>query len=125
LCAVAPTGRLSGKLRRAEQLARRKEIYEALYPEATEKERERLGGKLRHNPAMRAVRTAECFAKDTATKTGVSPCTIRRGVQIATRISKDIQRLRGMANLKQFALGAGTVPRPQRVPTFTSFGYTA
>jgi DNA-binding transcriptional regulator YdaS (Cro superfamily) len=79
-------------LERAEHLARRKEIYETLYPEAKEPERKRLGGKLRHRAACETVSQAVAsFAADTAAKTGITPRTIQQDVQIATRIAADVR----------------------------------
>jgi ParB family chromosome partitioning protein len=77
----------------ARHLKRRKEIYEALHPEATGKERKRLGGKLRHGAACETVSQAESFAADTAAKANVTKRAIYYGLQIANEIPEDVQEL--------------------------------
>jgi hypothetical protein len=73
-------------LERAEQLARRKEIYETLHPEA----RHGIAGAHARWNAMATDATAS-FATDTAAKTGIAPRTVRENVQIATRIAPDVR----------------------------------
>jgi ParB family chromosome partitioning protein len=64
-------------LERGEYLARQKEIYEALHPEAKEYARKSYGGKKRHGLAGETVSQADSFATDTAAKTGLTPRTIQ------------------------------------------------
>jgi len=65
-------------LERAEQLKRRKEIYEAKYPESKAKTgRELVERRWHTGDTMSPV----SFTEDTASKIGVSPRTIRRDVQ--------------------------------------------
>jgi ParB family chromosome partitioning protein len=71
-------------LEKAEHLARRKEIYEALYPEAKRPQ----GGRPRKN-----AKTVFAFSVDTAAKTGLTDRTIRYGVQIGTKIPQDVRDL--------------------------------
>lgn len=76
-------------LERAEHLARRKEIYEALHPEV------KHGGAPGKAGGGKVARpkddTVSSFAADTAAKTGLSPRTIQRDVQIATKIAPDVR----------------------------------
>jgi ParB family chromosome partitioning protein len=72
-------------LERAEHLARRKEIYETLHPET----KAGIAQALSMNRALgRDVGNTvfPTFTKDAAEKTGLSQMTIRRDIQIATRI---------------------------------------
>ena len=64
-------------LERAEHLKRRKEIYEAKYPEAKRPQ----GGRRQKNSE-----TVSPFSKDAAVKLAVSPRTIQQEVQIAEKI---------------------------------------
>jgi N6-adenosine-specific RNA methylase IME4 len=76
-------------LERAEQLARRKEIYETLHPET------RHGGAPGKPGGGKVARakddTVSSFASDTAAKTGLSPRSVQRDVQIAMRIAPDVR----------------------------------
>jgi ParB family chromosome partitioning protein len=78
------------ELEKAEHLARRKEIYEALYPEAkqysSEKQRQRRTGQ----PAGTVLAG---FTTDTAAKTGLTESAIRKTVQIGTKIPQDVRDL--------------------------------
>jgi len=69
-------------LERAEQLKRRKEIYEAKYPESRA-EIKRLKGLKQYRTDSVSARenVPNSFTEDTASKIGVSPRTIRRDVQ--------------------------------------------
>jgi ParB family chromosome partitioning protein len=71
-------------------LARRKEIYETLHPEAKDKVLQALSmhRKLGHN-AGETVSPA--FTKDTAQKTGLTQRTIQGDIQIATRILPEVR----------------------------------
>lgn len=69
-------------LERSEQLARRKQIYEALHPE-TKKPK---GGR----PAKNSE-TISTFSKDTASKSGISERTVRHEVQIASSLSQEVR----------------------------------
>jgi site-specific DNA-methyltransferase (adenine-specific) len=77
-------------LERGEQLARRKEIYEALHPEAKAGYRRAAGMNkaLGHNVEEIVSPT---FTADVAAKTGLTPRTIRHDVQIATQIAEDVR----------------------------------
>jgi ParB family transcriptional regulator, chromosome partitioning protein len=72
------------ELEKGEQIARRKELYELIYPGTTKKE------------IAKANRTG-CgselisFSKDTAQKTGLSMRTIQQKTQFATKIPKDLR----------------------------------
>lgn len=79
-------------LERAEHLKRRKEIYEAKYPEtrATNK-----GGVFRGNQYVEVVseKISPSFAQSTAAKLGVSPRTVQQEVQIATNLAEDVKEV--------------------------------
>ncbi|MEX0758760.1 MAG: ParB N-terminal domain-containing protein [Tistlia sp.] len=72
-------------LDRAVSLARRKEIWERLYPETKQ---HAAGG---HAKAGSASDTMS-FAKSTAERLGISPKTIERAVRIANRIPAELRR---------------------------------
>jgi len=84
-------------LERAEQLARRKEIYEALHPEA------RRGGDRRSEDFKTKQFRFETFATNTAAKTGLSPRTVQHEVQIATRIAPDVRLSRAVTDRPRLA----------------------
>ena len=71
-------------LERAEHLKRRKEIYEAKYPEAKRPQ----GGRRQKNSE-----TVSPFSKDAAVKLAVSPRTIQQEVQIAEKIVPDVKEV--------------------------------
>jgi len=77
-------------LERAEQLKRRKEIYEAKYPESKAGVKRAIGMNkaLGYNVADIVSAT---FTEDTASKIGVSPRTIRRDVQIAEDLADEVK----------------------------------
>ncbi len=79
-------------LERAEQLARRKDLYEALHPETKKGVAQAIGmhSSLGHNVTDKLSVT---FVEDTAKKTGVNERSIYRDVQIATRIPEDVREL--------------------------------
>jgi len=79
------------QLERAEHLARRKEIYEALYPEAKAEERRKQGLKQYRGETVSPREDTPAFTSDTAAKTGLTPRTIRQDVQIATRIIPEVR----------------------------------
>ena len=89
-------------LERAEQLARRKNIYEEVYPQTKRGIAQSLGmhSKLNHNVTAESAVT---FNKDTATKTGLSERVVRQDIQIANDIApavKDIIRDTDLADRK-------------------------
>ncbi len=75
-------------LERAQHLKRRKEIYEALHPDAMtfsqEKQRQRATG-------TPSETISPGFAIDTSSKTGLTARTVQHEVQIATRIAPEVQ----------------------------------
>jgi len=77
-------------LQRAEQLKRRKEIYEAKYPESRAGVKRAIGMNkaLGYNVAEIVSAT---FTEDTASKIGVSPRTIRHEVQIAEDLADEVK----------------------------------
>lgn len=74
-------------LERAQAVQRRKELYEAMYPET------RHGGAPGKAGGGKVAKEGNLhsFAEDTAEKTGVSSSTIRRASQIASDIAPDVQ----------------------------------
>jgi ParB family chromosome partitioning protein len=73
-------------LERAEWLKRRKEIYEALYPET-----ERGGTPGNQHSGKKRKNEIISFYQDTANKMDVSPRTIQQGVLIAAGLASDIR----------------------------------
>ena len=79
-------------LERAEHLRRRKEIYEAKYPEARADERRKVGLKqYREEIISPRENVPLAFTEITAAKLGVSPRTIRHEIQIAERLTEDVK----------------------------------
>ncbi|WP_353928760.1 MT-A70 family methyltransferase [Desulfofundulus kuznetsovii] len=79
-------------LQRAEHLKRRKEIYEAKYPEAKAEERKRANLKqYRNAPGALRENTPSAFTTDTAKKTGLSPRTIQEDIQIAEKLTGEVK----------------------------------
>ena len=71
-------------LERAEQLKRRKEIYEARHPETKAGV---AGGKARQGSANEII----SFAADTASKMSSTPRSVQQNVQIAERIAAPVR----------------------------------
>ena len=113
-------------LERSEQFKRRKELYEAKYPDSRSV-RER-GGPGRGNknerndfagfPELAGTEPlAPAFANDTASKTGVTPRTVQQEVQIAEKITnavKDLIRETPLADNKTELLRLARMPAPQQ-----------
>jgi ParB family chromosome partitioning protein len=74
-------------LERAEQLARRKNIYEEVYPQ-TKNGGDRVSDKAKKQMADSAIWS---FNKDTAAKTKISERAIREDIQIANDIAPDVK----------------------------------
>jgi len=103
-------------LERGEQLARRKQIYEALHPEA----RKGTAGAVASNKAQgnrcNANETVS-FAEDVAKKTGLAPRTIQQDVQIATNLSdeaKAVIRETPLADRKRDLIAISRLPREEQ-----------
>ena len=78
-------------LERAEHLKRRKELYEAKWPEAKATNQ---GGAFRGNQhVVTEIISPTSFATDTAAKTGVTARTIRQEVQLAANIADDVKEM--------------------------------
>lgn len=77
-------------LERAEQLARRKNIYEEVYPQTKRGIAQSLGmnSRLNHNVTAESAVT---FNKDTAVKTGMSERAVYAEIQIANAIAPDVK----------------------------------
>jgi ParB-like chromosome segregation protein Spo0J len=73
-------------LERAEQMSRRKDIYEAIHPETR---RGVAGGKARQGKVNEML----SFADDTASKTRSSARTVQHEVQIAEQISEEVKQV--------------------------------
>jgi len=80
-------------LERAEQLKRRKEIYEELYPETKQVTGKELAEKRWNATAESAVASRPSFVEDTAKKTGRAPRTVFEEVQIATRLDDEVKEM--------------------------------
>ena len=79
-------------LERSEAYARRKEIYEALHPEAKAKVAgAHASNRAQGRDASEIISPAPSFAADTAAKTGKSPRTIQHEVQIATKLPEPVR----------------------------------
>jgi ParB family transcriptional regulator, chromosome partitioning protein len=78
-------------LERGEQLAKRKEIYEAIYPET--RPTKIRGGHGRGCEKTTAELAVVSFAEDTAAKTGSSVRTIQREIQIAKGITDPVKEM--------------------------------
>ena len=74
-------------LERAEALKRRKEIYEAKYPETKKGQYGYKGGQIIKKVENETI----SFSKDTAKKIGLSQRTIQHEVQIAEKIDKEVK----------------------------------
>jgi N6-adenosine-specific RNA methylase IME4 len=77
--------RVMPALERSEQLARRKEIYEAMRPTA------KTGGDRRSTRA-KSVRSDPGFAKDTAKKTGVTERSVQQYVAVAKKLDPEVKK---------------------------------
>lgn len=100
-------------LERAESLKRRKEIYEQMYPQATEKEKKqagrRKGGKARHGQLDETVSpSTPAFTEDTAAKTGLTSRTIQQDIQIAENLDPEVKQvIQGTAKAVMQAITKG------------------
>lgn len=97
---------------RDKQLARRKEIYEAIYPETKQggdRKSEEAKSK-RHNDAL-----IPSFTEDTAAKTGVSDRTVERSIQRAEAFTDDQMEALKEAEVTQTeATKIARLPEPER-----------
>ena len=80
-------------LERFELLKRRKEIYEAKYPQTKAATGVELANKRWNKSDAGDTVSPASFNEDTAKKTNVSPRTIKRGVQIATNIDDEVKAI--------------------------------
>ncbi len=78
---------------RGNQLFRRKEIYEELYPETKASIGEKLAARRWNASADSALAQKPSFAEDTAAKTGKSPRTIHEDLQIARNVVPEVQEI--------------------------------
>lgn len=76
-------------LEEGEQLARRKEIYEALHPETQQGKRNGQTSKT----ATVAVLETKPFAADASEKTGMSERTIRQKIQVAKKLTPETKEI--------------------------------
>ena len=80
-------------IEQGEQLARRKEIYEALHPET---KATYAGGTFRgnqHNEVADTVSATKSFSEDTAEKTGISPRHVRRRIQVSRDLQPEVKEI--------------------------------
>ena len=91
------------ELEKAEQLKRRKEIYEQLHPETTQTAINKVNARKRNDFVSINKNTVKSFTEDTAKKMGVSSRAIQQSVQIANNITEEVkEKIRGtkLANNK-------------------------
>ena len=93
-CKTQPTSRHNlNHIDEADQLLRRKEIYEELHPETR---KGFAGAKARWENATETVSVAtdeKSFSEDTAQKLGVAPRTVEMKVQIAKNLSPEVKEM--------------------------------
>jgi ParB family transcriptional regulator, chromosome partitioning protein len=77
---------------RGDQLKRRKEIYESLYPKSTRVEKVKQNLKQNIDTALSAPSEILTFTEDVSKKTGQSIRKIREDIQIASKINNDIKQ---------------------------------
>ncbi len=97
-------------LERAEQLKRRKELYEKLNPECASDYVKTRNLSKRNNFASEEVKS---FTKDTAKKTGKSQRSIQQDIQIANNLSEDVKeelKGTGLENKKTALLKIAKAP---------------
>lgn len=75
-------------LERAEQLKRRKEIYEEMYPESRQFSSEKQSARRSKEPSEII---SHGFTVDTARKTGLSQRTIQQDIHIAKNIAPEVK----------------------------------
>lgn len=107
-------------IQRAEQLTRRKQIYESIYPE-TKKGTSQARGmnkSLGHNVVADSAMT---FSRDTAQKTGISDRTIREDIQIGQKLKDHIETLQEtpIADSKSELLSLARMADEERDPLIT------
>lgn len=99
-------------LERSEHLARRKEIYEALHPQA-----KHGGAPGKAGGGKAKAENISSFADETAAAAGVTPRTVRQEVQIAEGLSEDVKeaiRGSGVADRKADLLALARVKEPEK-----------
>lgn len=105
-------------LERAEHLKRRKEIYEALHPEAKHGNTKERAEVKRNDFVL-----PPSFAADTAAKTGVTERTVQQDVQIAAKIAEPVKeaiRSTPLADSKTDLLALARLPTEQQEAVATA-----
>jgi len=98
---------------RGEHLARRKKIYEMLYP-AIQHGGDRRSQEFETKRTDDGLKLKESFTVDTAKKTGFKPRTIQQDVQIATHLDPEVkQEVKKIDLGKQEALKLARIRNPQ------------
>ncbi|WP_437656674.1 ParB/RepB/Spo0J family partition protein [Sorangium sp. So ce1182] len=103
-------------LQRAEHIHRRKELYEAMHPEAKHGGAPgKPGGGKQKSKGERAA----SFAADTAQKTGLSPRTVQEDVQVAklTPEAKSVVKGTPLENKKRELLALARLPKEKQAMT--------
>jgi hypothetical protein len=123
------------QLERSEQLLRRKELYEARWPETRAEERRKLGmANLKQFSGSEIISSPDAlpvsFAADTAAKTGSSPRSVQQDVQIATKIFAPKKAAgvpqalgEGATTFAGFVAGRKTLARTQKATSGQAGGY--
>ncbi|MDD3012369.1 MAG: ParB N-terminal domain-containing protein [Candidatus Gastranaerophilales bacterium] len=103
-------------LENAEQLKRRKEIYELLHPESKAEEQRKKGLNV-SNEKISQLNKTKTFVEDTAKKIGKSPRSVQQDIQIANNISEEVkQEIKGteIENKKTVLLEIAKQPAEQQ-----------
>ncbi len=101
-----------------DQLLRRKDLYEMLYPETKAGAAQAAGMNraIGNNVAAKLAPTTKSFVEDTSEKTGMSKRTISRLLQIANNMTQDAKRIVQASDLPQdTALKISRLPDDQQV----------
>lgn len=103
-----------------EQLLRRKEIYEALYPKTKAGAAQGEGMKRSANrdlADLKSARLPKTFAEDTAEKMGITAHQVRRKIQIAQHLTPDTKKIvkeNGISEISSLKLARINEPEKQK-----------
>ena len=93
-CKTKPTSRHNlNHIDEADQLSRRKEIYEELHPETIARNRPGHVSNYKSSTATVATEDKKTFVADTAEKTGMAERTVRNKIQIAKGLTPEVKEV--------------------------------